>query len=179
MEFLTGPQGREQAIIALFTRTFADSGGASEGTLIGELVRRMLADTRPDAIRVFLAADAGVPVGGVLGSRLRFDGDARLVYLLAPVAVATERQRSGIGQRLLRHGLAALREAGVDIAMTYGDPAYYGRVGFRPISVTDAPPPLPLNQPEGWLAQPLSTLALTPLQGPSHCVEALNDPAFW
>jgi predicted N-acetyltransferase YhbS len=93
--------------------------------------------------------------------------------------VATDRQRQGIGQRLLRHGLASLRNAGVDIVMTYGDPRYYAKVGFRPISETDARAPFALKHPEGWLAQSLTDRAMTPLKGPSRCVEALNDPLFW
>jgi predicted N-acetyltransferase YhbS len=93
--------------------------------------------------------------------------------------VATEKQGKGIGQRLLTHGLAALRSAGVDIVMTYGDPNYYAKVGFVPISEADAPAPYKLNHPEGWLGQSLTDRAMAPLKGPSHCVEALNDPLFW
>jgi putative acetyltransferase len=80
---------------------------------------------------------------------------------------------------LLTHGLASLRRAGVDIAMTYGDPNYYAKVGFRPISEEDAQAPFPLSRPEGWLIQSLSDRGMAPPKGPCRCVEALNDPAFW
>ena len=56
--------------------------------------------------------------------------------MMAPVAVATAHQGKGIGQRLISHGLDALRREGVDIAVTYGDPAFHGRVGFKPVSDT-------------------------------------------
>jgi putative acetyltransferase len=99
--------------------------------------------------------------------------------MMAPVAVATERQGKGIGQRLIAHGLDALRQEGVDIAVTYGDPAFYGRVGFNPVSEADLPAPQPLNQPQGWIAQSLTDAPLTPLRGPARCVAAFDDPALW
>jgi predicted N-acetyltransferase YhbS len=93
--------------------------------------------------------------------------------------VATDHQGKGIGQGLLSHGLAALRRAGVDIVMTYGDPSYYAKVGFMPVSEADAAAPYKLNQPEGWLGQSLTDHPMTPLKGPSRCVAALNDPVYW
>lgn len=119
------------------------------------------------------------PQGGIVFSRLTYEQDERTVFVLAPVAVATDEQGKGIGQRLLTHGLAALRNAGVDIVMTYGDPNYYAKVGFVPISEADAQAPFRLKQPEGWQGQSLTNRALAPLKGPSRCVEALNDPVFW
>lgn len=179
MEFSNGPKGREEDIIALFTATFAASEGMEEGALIGELVRDLLAGTAENDLFVFTAEDDGTIVGGIVFSRLTYEQDDRTVFVLAPVAVATDRQGKGIGQRLLNHGLASLRDAGVDIAMTYGDPNYYAKVGFVPISEADAQAPFPLNHPEGWLGQSLTDRAMAPLRGPSRCVEALSDPVFW
>jgi len=65
------------------------------------------------------------------------------------------------------------------VALTYGDPNYYARVGFAPISATDIPPPKPLSFPHGWLGQSLSGKTLDALPGPSRCAPALNDPSFW
>ena len=75
--------------------------------------------------------------------------------------------------------LDALRQEGVDIAVTYGDPAFYGRVGFKPVSEADLPAPQPLGQPQGWIAQSLTDAPLTPLRGPARCVAAFDDPALW
>jgi predicted N-acetyltransferase YhbS len=138
-----------------------------------------LYSTDPKDQFVFTARDDGRIVGGIVSSRLTYERDARTVFVLAPVAVATDQQAKGIGQRLLTHGLEALRRAGIDVVMTYGDPNYYARVGFAPISEAVAPAPLPLRQPEGWLGQSLTGHTIAPLQGPSRCVEALNDPVFW
>jgi predicted N-acetyltransferase YhbS len=179
MEFSTAPKGREEEIIRLFNATFAASEGMEEGALIGDLVRNLLAGTAEKDLFVFTAEEGGNMIGGIVFSRLAYDQDDRTVFVLAPVAVATDRQGKGIGQRLLTHGLAALRSVGVDIVMTYGDPNFYAKVGFIPISEADAQAPYPLNHPEGWLGQSLTDREMAPLKGPSRCVEALNDPVFW
>lgn len=173
------PSNRAEDFVALFARTFADSEGEAEGCLIGALVRDLL-NTTPEAdLWVFSAREDGALAGCIMFTPLRFDEDTRRVYLLSPVAVATGRQGQGIGQALLRHGLDALRADGADVAVTYGDPGYYGRVGFGPVAAEDVRPPLPLSQPEGWLAQSLTDRPLTPLKGPSRCVAALDDPGYW
>lgn len=179
MKFSNVSDGAEQAVIDLFTATFAASEGAAEGAMIGGLVARQLAETPPDDIRVFTAWDGATPVGGAVFTRLAYPDDPRAVVLLSPMAVATDRQGQGIGQALLRHALAALRAERVDVAMTYGDPAFYGKVGFMPVSLSTVPPPHPLSQPEGWVGQSLTGKALPPLKGPCTCVAALDDPAFW
>jgi predicted N-acetyltransferase YhbS len=179
VEFSTAFRGREAQIVDLFRATFTASEGEDEGALIGDLVRRLLGGTDDRDRFVFTAVDAGTPVGGIVFSRLVYANDPRTVFVLAPVAVATDRQRQGIGQRLLSHGLAALRDAGVDIVMTYGDPAYYARVGFAPVDESVAPAPFRLQHPEGWLGQSLTGQAMIPLKGPARCVDALDDPVFW
>ena len=179
MEFLTGHKGREAEIIDLFTATFTASEGEEEGALIGLLVRDLLGGTAEKDLFVFTAEEGGAIIGGIVFSRLTYEQDERTVFVLAPVAVATDQQGKGIGQRLLTHGLAALRSAGVDTAMTYGDPKYYAKVGFMPVSEADARAPFPLSRPEGWLGQSLTDRVMAPLRGPSRCVGALNDPVFW
>ncbi len=179
MEFSTGPNGREDEIIRLFETTFTASEGTREGALIGHLVRRLLCGTAPQDTFVFTAEEGGQIVGGIVFSRLRYALDDRTVFILSPVAVAPARQGTGVGQKLLAHGLDSLRMAGVDIVMTYGDPNFYAKVGFVPVSVSDAPAPHRLNHPEGWLWQSLTGHPPPPLKGPSRCVEALDDPVFW
>ena len=171
--------GREQAITDLFTKTFTDSEGAEEGELIGGLVRDLIGRTAPDDIHIFTGEENGKLIAGAVFTRLTYENDHRTVFILSPMAVTTERQGEGIGQDLLRRALVELRKSGVDIAMTYGDPAFYGKVGFIPISENIAPPPLPLSQPEGWIGQSLTGETFTPLLGPSNCVAALNNTAFW
>lgn len=179
MDILTGHTGRAAEIVDLFTATFTASAGAEEGALIGALVRNLLAGLAEQDRFVFIAEQDGRIIGAIIFSRLTYEQDERTVFVLGPVAVIPDQQGKGVGQRLLTHGLATLASAGVAIAVTYGDPSYYGKVGFMPISEADAPAPFPLNHPEGWLAQPLTGRPITPLKGPCHCVEPLNDPVFW
>ena len=179
MEFCTEHKRREAEIVELLTATFTASDGEAAGALIEALVRNLLGGTAAKDLFVFTAEEDGAIIGGIVFSRLTYAQDARTVFVLAPIGVATDGQGQGIGQRRLNHGLAALRNAGVDIAMTDGDPNSYATVGFRPISEADAQAPFPLKHPEGWPAQSLTDRAMAPLKGPSRCVSALNDPVFW
>jgi putative acetyltransferase len=95
------------------------------------------------------------------------------------MAVAPEHQRRGIGQALLSQAFEALRSEGIQIVITYGDPNYYGRVGFMPITEDQARAPLPLRLPHGWIGQSLTEEQMPVLQGPSTCVSALNRNNVW
>jgi len=179
MEFTSDHSNREAEIIALFTSTFTASEGEDEGRLVGRLARDLMATTSADDLFVLCALEGDEIVGCILFSRLRLDAEARTVFLLSPVAVATGRQGQGVGRKLIARGLDTLRRHGVDVAVTYGDPAYYGRVGFQPVTAEQVRPPLPLSHPEGWLAQSLTGQPLAPLEGPSRCAPALDRPDYW
>lgn len=180
--------GRDPAIVDLFRETFAASEGAAEGESIGALVRDLLVGTAPEDLRVFTAEAEGltpaaipaaIPAAVAIFTRLSYPQDDRTVFLLSPFAVATARQGRGIGPELLVQALDALRTGGVDVVVTYGDPAFYGKVGFAPISQDIAQPPLPLSRPEGWLGYWPGAGEIAPLAGPSTCVTALRDPRHW
>jgi putative acetyltransferase len=51
---------------------------------------------------------------------------------LGPVAVAPDHQKQGIGDQLIRAGLAMCHERGDDIVAVLGHPTYYPRFGFVP-----------------------------------------------
>ena len=179
MEFFSEYKGNISEIVDLFKATFTASEGAKEGELIGGLADRLMEETPQEDLRVFTAWNNGELDGAIIFSRLTFEGDKRAVFVLGPVAVATQRQSQKIGQRLIAHGLEMLRQQGVDFAATYGDPRYYERVGFTAITEKDAPAPFPLQHPEGWLGQFLNNSPKMPLRGPSRCVAAFDDPTFW
>lgn len=81
-----------------------------------------------------VAVDAEV-VGFVGFSDVSVHGSSEAeVVVLAPLAVAPDRQRSGVGSRLVRVGLDRCRTAGCDGVILEGDPGFYGRFGFRPAS---------------------------------------------
>lgn len=57
------------------------------------------------------------------------DGSPRW-YGLGPVSVAPECQRQGIGEALIREGLARLKAMGAAGCVVLGEPVYYTRFGF-------------------------------------------------
>jgi len=165
-------------IARLFIQTFADSEGQAEGERIGHLARDLISNTPEGDLYCFVAREDRQIVGCICFSRITFESEIK-AFILAPVAVLTGHQGKGIGQRLIRFGLDTLVRDGVELAITYGDPSYYGKVGFRAVAESMIPAPLALQHPEGWLAQSLTGKEVQPIAGKSTCVEALNSPAYW
>ena len=179
MEMSDGSEGCEAAIVGLFRETFAASEGAEEGEVVSGLARDLLARTPASDLRVFRAEEAGRIIGAAIFTPLVYPGQAARVMLLSPMAVAPDRQGRGVGQGLLRHALEALRAEGVAVALTYGDPGYYRRVGFAPVTAADVPPPHPLSAPEGWLGQSLTGAAIPGFSGVPTCAAALDRADVW
>jgi putative acetyltransferase len=102
--------------------------GAFAGSDEAELVVDLRA--RGEVAFEFVAELDGMVVGQVLASPLRPPhGPAALG--LAPLAVAPEWQRRGIGSGLMRALLAAMRDREVPFVVLLGSPTYYARFGFR------------------------------------------------
>ena len=178
MEFRANKPSDSSAIESLFVSVFSKSEGKQEGTLIGNLVKDLIASTDSRDLYGFVAVDGEQMVGAIFFSRLTFTKDMG-VFILAPVAVHTEYQGMGIGQALITHGLREMKKRGVKIVTTYGDPTFYSKVGFNPISQDMIKAPLELSQPEGWLGQSLTDDSLEEIPGRCSCVKALDNPAYW
>jgi putative acetyltransferase len=70
-------------------------------------------------------------VGHISFSPVTIGADSSLDCLgLAPMAVAPEWQRRGIGWQLVRAGLDACRQHGIGVVVVLGHPEYYPRFGF-------------------------------------------------
>jgi len=179
MQITVNDTARAEEIATLFRDTFTASEGADEGALVGKLAAELLATVAPPDLWLFAAIEADKIIGAIILTRLRYDADPRCVFLLSPVAVAPAHQRSGVGQGLLAAGFDHLAAQGIDVVMTYGDIRYYARAGFAQVSPDIARPPCPLSYPEGWLGRSLTGAPLTALKGPSVCVTAFDDPAYW
>lgn len=91
----------------------------------------------------FVADDEGEVVGYVLLSYVELAGSDRQLLELAPLAVAPERQREGIGSALTRVALAAADERGEPLVLVLGHPGYYVRFGFRRSDELGLVPPQP------------------------------------
>ncbi len=66
--------------------------------------------------------------------------------VLAPVAVLPKLQRRGIGTRLIEAGFGHLARMHSEAVFVLGDPAYYGRFGFRSTHEFDIACELPVNE---------------------------------
>ncbi|SNS06592.1 putative acetyltransferase [Sphingomonas laterariae] len=122
---------------------------------MAEMVCRPVAAGDHDAIADLLSAAFPGPEEARLTAQLRADGDIALEFVavsdgailayvgfsrmqapfravgLAPVATAEAARKRGIADRLIRAALAVAQERGWEGAFVLGDPAYYGRFGFR------------------------------------------------
>jgi predicted N-acetyltransferase YhbS len=70
-------------------------------------------------------------LGHAAFSPVRINGVSGGWHGLGPVSVRPDRQREGIGQRLVRHGLRRLQSMNAAGCVVFGDPAYYRRFGFE------------------------------------------------
>ena len=95
------------------------------------LVDRLREDGEATVSLVAIFADA--IIGHILFSEVRLDGNAGVkIAGLAPMAVAAEFRRRGIGSALVEAGLQRCRDIGYDAVVVLGEPAFYSRFGFRP-----------------------------------------------
>ena len=178
MEFRMYNPSEAKAIKDLFVSVFTKAEGGQEGTLIGNLVRKLIASTDSRDLYGFVAVDGGQIVGSVFFSRLTFEKDID-VFILSPVAVHSDHQGLGTGKALITRGLREMKKDGVRFVTTYGDPGFYSKVGFSPLSQDTVQAPYELSQPQGWLGQSLTDDSVEPIPGSCSCVQALDHPAYW
>jgi putative acetyltransferase len=89
----------------------------------------------PDALSL-VAEESGI-VGHILFTPVVIENGAqRIIGMgLAPMAVLPDRQRQGVGARLVTRGLDILRERGCPFVVVVGHPEYYPRFGFERASL--------------------------------------------
>ena len=132
---------------AVNERAFGD--GSPEGGLVDAL--------RADAAHVpelcLVAVEGDAVVGHILFSRARL-ASGHEVLALAPMAVLPERQRAGVGSRLVETALRGAAETDFPLVVVLGHPEYYPRFGFEPAAGygVEAPWTVP---PEAWMVLPL------------------------
>ena len=85
-----------------------------------------------DALELSLVAEIdGEVVGHIAFSAAGIGSTSSGWFLLGPVAVLPDHQGNGIGRALVETGLDMLRSGGACGCTLVGDPAFYGRFGFR------------------------------------------------
>src|SRR6056297_374096 len=100
MELLKSKLENIEEIKQLFIKTFSDSEGEAEGRLIGDLAFDLMTKTDSQDLHVFIASENEKIIGSIIFSRLRFEKSQVNAFLLSPVAVHTDYQGKGIGQKL-------------------------------------------------------------------------------
>lgn len=117
-------------------------------------------------VEVSLVAESdGEIVGHILFSRLTIITNFGTVdaVSLAPMAVLPDRQRQGIGTKLVEAGLEMCRMKGHRIAAVLGHPEFYQRFGFD--AVLAQPLESPFGGGEAWMALELVPGAMKGVEG--------------
>ena len=140
------------------------------GSYEADLVDKLRSD---EHALISLVAELGPSlVGHIMFSRMWINTSIGLVsaVALAPVAVHPDRQRQGIGSRLIRHGLDLLRVRDEKLVIVVGHPGYYPRFGFSAEKAKSLESPFPR---EAFMVAELSMGALDGIQG-----SVVYPPAF-
>jgi putative acetyltransferase len=103
-------------------------------------------------------------VGHILFSRMAIETEAGAIaaVALAPMAVSPGHQRRGIGGKLIRYSLDALRDLDERIVIVVGHPEYYPRFGFSAAQARSLESPFP---GDAFMALELSPGALESIRG--------------
>lgn len=109
---------------AAFTK--CEFGYNDEGLLARQLTEE------GDALVSLIAEADGEGVGHVMFSRMNVEADGKTLIAagLAPLGVVPDWQFKGVGSRLIRAGLAALKPQGVQLGFVIGHPNYYPKFGY-------------------------------------------------
>lgn len=118
---------RDASAIDEVTATAFEPMAYSDGSEVA-IIRKLRDDG--DLLLSLVAEEARQIIGHVAFSAVSIGTSSDIWYGLGPVSVAPDRQRQGIGRKLIETGLAELRKAGGSGCVLVGDPGYYHRFGF-------------------------------------------------
>jgi len=171
------------ADLRLISQLHRDAFGPCEGPEIAKLVRDLFTDSSALPLFSFVATDSEKILGHILFTRVEITGaeDAVSAQILAPLAVLPSCQATGIGSRLMAHGLDVLMNSGADLVFVLGHPEYYPRAGFRPalpLGLT-APFPIAEKNADAWMVRAFRRDILESVQGRVRCSNSLNQPQHW
>ncbi|RLQ87659.1 GNAT family N-acetyltransferase [Notoacmeibacter ruber] len=118
------------AISALIDAAFARAAHAdgNEAALVETL--RNDGDIALSLVAVERTEETARPIGCVYAFRVVI-GEEEGWYGIAPLAVAPDHQRRGIGAALMQRTMDLLRKQGAEGCVLVGDPDYYRRFGFE------------------------------------------------
>ena len=103
-----------------------------------------------------VAEDVSGVIAHVMLSWVGVEGGARpRILSLTPMSVRPDRQRIGVGTRLIRDALGRAEEAGEPAVIVEGIPAYYPRFGFERASALGFVAPHPKIPDEAFMIKRL------------------------
>ncbi len=119
--------GDEKAVFDVNFRAF---GQDAEPKIVDELRKNC-----PEGVSL-VAEEQGKIVGHILFTPARIETASKPVHgmTLAPLAVAPEYQRKGIGSALIEAGIETLRTSEIPFIVVLGHPDYYPKFGFEKAS---------------------------------------------
>ena len=164
------------SILKVIETAFSDE----ENKVIMNLVQELSREVTSPSIKSLVAEVDNQVIGYVSFSPIFLKTDSSIVgYILAPLAVSPEHQKQGVGSNLINAGIEMLTKDGVGVLMVYGDPAYYGRFGFKEEIGHSFLPPYTLQYPFGWTGMMLNGTAVPEKPIQFECVSALSKPDLW
>ena len=164
------------SILKVIESAFSDE----ENKVIMNLVQELHQETISPSIKSLVAEVDNQVIGYVSFSPIFLKSNTSISgYILAPLAVSLEHQKQGVGSNLINAGINMLTKVGVGVLLVYGDPAYYGRFGFKEEIGQSFLPPYTLQYPLGWTGVMLNGTPIPEQPTQFKCVAALSRTDIW
>jgi putative acetyltransferase len=164
------------SIIKIIETVFPDE----ENEIIMNLVQELSTEHTNPPIISLVAEVHNQVIGYVSFSPIFLKSNTSISgYILAPLAVSIEHQKQGVGSNLINAGINMLTKVGVGVLLVYGDPAYYGRFGFKEEIGQSFLPPYTLQYPLGWTGVMLNGTPIPEQPTQFKCVAALSRTDIW
>lgn len=164
------------SILKVIETAFSDE----ENKVIMNLVQELSRETTSPSIKSLVDQLDDQIIGYVSYSPIFLKSDTNISgYILTPLAVSTKHQKQGVGSNLINAGIDMLTKDCAGVLLVYGDPAYYGRFGFKEETGHSFVPPHTLQYPLGWTGMMLNETAVPEQPIKFECVSALSKPNLW
>lgn len=168
---------KSKTIKSFFTKVFSNSANKQEGKIVGNLSLKLAKIIDEENVIGIEGIINNKIVAYIFLTKLIYQENCS-VYLLAPVAVDSNYQKKGIGKKIIKYAIKFLKKKNVDLLMTYGDPKYYSKTGFKKTKVSLIQAPYRLSQPIGWLVNNISKIKIK-LKSKPQCVKPFRYKKLW
>ena len=170
-------QEREE-VSKFYYNVFSQSGGEEEGNILKSLTYELTDQISDNYITGLKIVSKDEIIGSIFLTKLEYLENIK-IYLLAPVGVHPSHQNKGIGTKIINFSFEYLRSQNIDDLVTYGDPKYYTKFDFIPITFDTLPAPFALSQPQGWLLKKINNKDLPVIKSKPKCVTPFNNQGLW